>query len=181
MAPVLDRLAGQGVLDVGVGDRLGQCLHPREFDDLGAEIERGDADRMLIGRQVAQRENVIGDRGIDLEFAVGMAKRRLLRLDAALPQKRIHVEHLVGRLVDDLPREQVFDRRRKVVHLEALPPAAVDVIKHPLQRPEAPEQAVRGIRVDAALLHRRDDVFHRRRAALGLARGDQFAREGFPW
>src|SRR5205085_9577330 len=64
-----------------------------------------------------------------------------------------------------------FPTRRSsdLVHLEALAPAAVDVIEHPLQGPQPAEQAVHGILVEAAVARRGDDVLHRGHAAFGAA------------
>src|SRR6516165_2312816 len=54
----------------------------------------------------------------------------------------VEIEHLLCRFVDDLLREQVFDRRREVVDFEPLTPTAIDVIEHPLEGPEPAEQPV---------------------------------------
>src|SRR5271170_4342634 len=67
-------------------------------------------------------------------------KRLLLGGDRAAPQQRVEIQHLVGRFVDDLLREQIFDRGWKVVDLQALTPTAVDVIKHPFKGPQPADQ-----------------------------------------
>jgi len=64
-----------------------------------------------------------------------MPESVFLRRGEPLAQQRIEIEHLMRRLVDDLLREQIFDGRREVVDLETLTPAAIDVIKHPLEGP----------------------------------------------
>jgi hypothetical protein len=95
-----------------------------------------------------------------------------------MAQQGVEIQHLMRRFVDDLAREQVFDRGREVVHLQPLAPAAIDVIEHPLQDPEAAEQAVDRVLVEAGLACRRDDIFHRRGAALVPARRRQFLGQG---
>ena len=59
---VLDDLALEDALELGIVGHLGQRLAPRQLQNLRAEIERSDADRVRVGRQVAQREDVIRDR-----------------------------------------------------------------------------------------------------------------------
>src|SRR5258708_4924231 len=119
------------------------------------------------GGGVARGEYIIGDGGVDRKAAIGGTERLFLRLDAAVPKQGVEIQHLMRRFVDDLAREQVFDRGREVVHLQPLAPAAIDVIEHPLQDPEAAEQAA-----DRGLVHgrparRRADIFPRRgRGAL---------------
>src|SRR5437868_1402913 len=109
-----------------------------------------------------------------------MLEGLFLRLDASPAQQRVEIEHLVRRLVDDLPREQVFDRSREIVDLEPLPPAAIDVIKHPLEDPKAADEAVDRVVVEAGRARRRDDVLDRSRAALVATRRRQFLRERLP-
>src|SRR6516164_4953594 len=46
MAAVLDNLACEHALELRVGEGLGKPLHPAELDDLGTEVECGDADRV---------------------------------------------------------------------------------------------------------------------------------------
>ena len=115
VAAVFDRLARENLLQASVGDRVGQRIHPAVFDDLRSEIECRDADRVRISREVAQREYVIGERRIDAEAAVGMAEGVLLASGETVPEQRVEIQRLVRRFVDDLLREQVFDRGREVV------------------------------------------------------------------
>src|SRR5215831_4318068 len=79
--------------------------------------------------------------------------------------------------VDNLFGEQIFDRGRKVVHLQPLTPATVDVIKHPLQGPQPSEQTMRLVVVDTSLAHRRDNRLYGSRAAFCPALADQFPRQ----
>src|SRR5215831_10860249 len=181
VAAVFDELALEHAFELRVGERRREPLHPAELEDLGPQIERRNADRMLVGGEVTQRKDIIGQRGIEYETTVGMPERILLRRDAAFVEQRIEIEHLVRRLVDNLLREQVFYRGREVVDFETLTPTAIDVIKHPLQRPQTPDQAVCGIAVEAALPGRLGHLLDRSRAALASALVDQLPRQVFAW
>src|SRR5882757_5750792 len=106
-----------------------------------------------------------------------MPKGVFLRGGEPLAQQRIEIEHLMRRLVDDLLREQVFDRGRKVVDFEALTPAAIDVIKHPLEGPQPTDQAMRRTIAQAIPANGLDHLLNRCRAALAAAFLDQLAGE----
>src|SRR5262249_50023563 len=51
---VLDELALEHAFELRIGSGLRQPLHPAELEDFGTEIECGNADRVRIGRQIAQ-------------------------------------------------------------------------------------------------------------------------------
>src|SRR6516162_6531817 len=57
VATILDELALEDPLELGVGKRCHQPFHPAEFKDLWPEIERGNPDRMRVGGEVSQRKD----------------------------------------------------------------------------------------------------------------------------
>src|ERR1700730_9077194 len=59
VAAVFDKLALEYALEIGVGYRVRQSLHPGEFDDLRSQVESSNPDRMWVGGQIAQRKDVI--------------------------------------------------------------------------------------------------------------------------
>src|SRR5690349_19255576 len=130
---------------------------------------------MRVGGQVAQRKDIISQRRIYRELAVGVPEGILLGGDEPLVKQGVEIEHLVRRLVDDLLREQIFDRGREVVDLETLTPAAVDIVKHPLEGPQPADQAVLRMVVQAILANGLDHVLYRGSAALVPASLDQLA------
>src|SRR6476660_3152946 len=106
-----------------------------------------------------------------------MPESVFLRRGKPLAQQRIEIEHLMRRLVDDLLREQIFDRGREVVDLETLTPAAIDVIKHPLKGPQPADQAVSRTVTQAIPANGLDHLLSRCRAALAAAFLDQLPRQ----
>src|ERR1700726_2747504 len=98
-----------------------------------------------------------------------MPESVFLRGGEPLAQQRIEIEHLMRRLVEDLLREQVFDRGREVVDLETLTPAAIDVIKHPFEGPQPADQAVSRTVIQAIPANGLDHLLNRCRAALAAA------------
>src|ERR1700719_5339122 len=110
-----------------------------------------------------------------------MPESVFLRGGEPLAQQRIEIEHLMRRLVDDLLREQVFDRGREVVDLETLTPAAIDVIKHPLEGPQPADQAVSRTVIQAIPANGLDHLLNRCRAALAAAFLDQLPRQVLAW
>jgi hypothetical protein len=85
------------------------------------------------------------------------------------------------RLVDDLLREQVFDRGGEVIDLEPLTPAAIDVVKHPLKGPQPAEQPMYRFAVEAVAAEALDYPLYRRGAAFVPALADQLSGEVFSW
>src|SRR3984893_15735646 len=81
------------------------------------------------------------------------------------------------RLVEDLLREQVFDRGREVVDLETLTPAAIDVIKHPFEGPQPADQAGSRTLIQSTPANGLDHLLNRCRAALAAAFLDQLLGE----
>src|SRR5437762_2862333 len=52
MAAVLDELALKDGFELAVGDRFRQPLHPAELEDLGPQVERRNADWMLVSGEI---------------------------------------------------------------------------------------------------------------------------------
>src|SRR5215471_8400679 len=110
-----------------------------------------------------------------------MAKRILLGGGEPFAQLGVEIKHLVRRFIDDLLREQVFDRRRKVVDFEPLTPTAVDVVKHPLERPQAREQPMSRVVTEAGATDIPDYLLDECRAAFAPALLSELSREILPW
>src|SRR6202030_3445632 len=106
-----------------------------------------------------------------------MPESVFLRGGEPLAQQRIEIEHLMRRLVDDLLREQIFEGGREVVDLETLTPAAIDVIKHPLEGPQPADQAVSRTVIQATPGNGLDHLLNRCRAALAAAFLHQLPRQ----
>ena len=98
-----------------IRQRLGESLGPGEFDDLRAEIERGDTDVVRIVGQRAQAKYIgAGARG-GAELAVGMGEQRALGRHQTAAQNLVAVLHFLRRLVVGLLAEEISDSRRILV------------------------------------------------------------------
>src|SRR6266851_5496046 len=106
-----------------------------------------------------------------------MLKRLLLIRDPSFAQQDVEIEHLMGRFIHDLPREMVFDRRWRVADFEPLSPATVNVIEHPLERPQAADEPKACAVVELSLTRCLDNRLHGRGAALSIALLEKFLRQ----
>src|SRR5215813_2752241 len=118
----------------------GKALRPGKLDNLRSEVEGGEPNVLRIICQRAQTEDIGTGSRRSAELRMGMSEELLLRAHEASTQNFIGKLHLMGGFVVDLLAEKIGHGGRIFVQVDALRPAAVDVVHEPLEGPKTTEK-----------------------------------------